>query len=99
MTIQRYPSSHTTGACGINEAHSGEDHESPVEPRTAISPLRDETDRDWNAEWLAEVRRVTKYRITKKLSALAEQFVDDRASLAAMMDGAQDAVMNWTPPK
>jgi len=71
---------------------------------TTISPLRDETDRDWNAEWLAEVRRVTRIRITKKLTALAEQFlaeqfVDDRASLAAMMDGAQDAVMNWTPPK
>ena len=66
---------------------------------TTISPLRDETERDWNAEWLAEVRRVTRVRITKKLTALAEQFVDDRASLAAMMDGAQDAVMNWTPPK
>jgi len=75
------------------------DHKHAEDDMTTISPLRDETDRDWNAEWLAEVRRVTKYRITKKLTALAEQFVDDRASLAAMMDGAQDAVMNWTPPK
>jgi len=66
---------------------------------TTISPLRDETDRDWQAEYLTEIRRLMRVAIMQKLTTFHSIWVTDRASLEAMMDGAQDAVMNWTPPK
>ena len=48
---------------------------------------------------LVELRKEARKRVERQLNALYRLWGGmDREALGAMLDGAQDATMNWTPP-
>ncbi len=52
------------------------------------------------AELLLRLRKEARKRVERTLNGLYKAFGRmDREELGAMLDGAQDATMNWTPPK
>lgn len=51
------------------------------------------------AQLLFELRKEARKRVTKQLDGLYRTFGRmDREELGAMLDGAQEAVMDWLPP-
>jgi len=51
------------------------------------------------AEFLTQIRKDTRKRVESVLTARWNAFgAMDREELGAMLDGAQDATMNWMPP-
>ena len=67
------------------------------EPLREPVPPRESTPRE--AEFLTQIRKDTRKRVESVLTARWNAFgAMDREELGAMLDGAQDATMNWMPP-